>query len=653
MSHISKFLPYNELQKLALSGQPEITISDDGYWVINGVKTDTKAEVEVPVQSVNGQTGDVVLTASDVGARPSTWTPSATEVGARPNTWTPTYADVGAEKSGAAASAVISHNTNTGAHNDIRLELKALADRINAALDSDDTTLDELSEIVAYIKSNKDLIDAITTSKVSVSDIVDNLTSNISSKPLSAAQGVALKSLIDALRDSKLDASALTSAINTALAQAKASGEFDGADGKDGKDGTSVTVSSIESTTASGGANKVNFSNGKSLTVYNGKTPVYGVDYFRGSEINSFKDAILNEIGTPMFGRVESSASGNTVILSGKDLDTGEYKIYYDMGADKDPVYIGLLEIDNNEYVDVILPADRTGFTLSNASDRAAVGFEYTNTITAKDGYKLTSVAATMNNSTSGITITGDESSKTITIASVTGNIVIDAVATAETVVNCSVTNTLTKCSTNNSATTVAKGNSYSATISPNENCVITSITVTMDGTNITSSAVSGNAISIGNVTGNIVITAKAVTNQIPISTDANGNTFVGENGGLGYKNGYRLSTSSGGEKKEAPNHELTGFIPCTYYSTLYVKNITTDASTLETCCWYDENKNYIAGGYTYLLFGTVNGEVASGKTSAMSNDVLIANKDKVAFIRIVAREITENSILTVDEPIS
>ena len=35
-------------------------------------------------------------TASDVGARPNTWTPTADEVGARPNTWTPTAADVGA-----------------------------------------------------------------------------------------------------------------------------------------------------------------------------------------------------------------------------------------------------------------------------------------------------------------------------------------------------------------------------------------------------------------------------------------------------------------------------------------------------------------------------------------------------------------------------
>ena len=43
------------------------------------------------------------------------------------------------------------------------------------------------------------MIDAITTSKVSVTDIVNNLTTNVTNKPLSAAQGVALKALIDAL----------------------------------------------------------------------------------------------------------------------------------------------------------------------------------------------------------------------------------------------------------------------------------------------------------------------------------------------------------------------------------------------------------------------------------------------------------------------
>lgn len=75
--------------------------------------------------------------------------------------------------------------------------VQGLTTRLNALADSDDATLDQLSEIVAYIKSNKSLIDAITTAKVSVSDIVNDLVTNNASKPLSAAQGVALKALIE------------------------------------------------------------------------------------------------------------------------------------------------------------------------------------------------------------------------------------------------------------------------------------------------------------------------------------------------------------------------------------------------------------------------------------------------------------------------
>ena len=209
---------------------------------------------EAPVQSVNGQTGAVELTAEDVGAiadetdptvpewakQPTKPTYTAAEVGALPDTYTPpnqTAEQVGADPKGAAASAVSQHNTDTGAHNDLRIALQGLSGRINAALDSDDTTLDQMSEVVAYIKSNKSMIDAITTSKVSVADIVNNLTTNVANKPLSAAQGVVIKALIDALRNDKLDAAELTNAINTALAQAKASGEFDGADGHDGQNG--------------------------------------------------------------------------------------------------------------------------------------------------------------------------------------------------------------------------------------------------------------------------------------------------------------------------------------------------------------------------------------------------------------------------------
>ena len=94
---------------------------------------------------------------------------------------------------------VDNHNTNAEAHNDIRGLITGLTNRLDALADSDDTTLDQLSEIVAYIKNNKTLIDGITTSKINVTDIIDNLTTNVSNKPLSAAQGVALKALIDAI----------------------------------------------------------------------------------------------------------------------------------------------------------------------------------------------------------------------------------------------------------------------------------------------------------------------------------------------------------------------------------------------------------------------------------------------------------------------
>lgn len=92
---------------------------------------------------------------------------------------------------------VSAHNTNQTTHADIRNLIIDLTNRLNALADSDDTTLDQLSEIVAYIKNNKTLIEGVTTSKVSISDIVNDLITNVIDKPLSAAQGVELKRLID------------------------------------------------------------------------------------------------------------------------------------------------------------------------------------------------------------------------------------------------------------------------------------------------------------------------------------------------------------------------------------------------------------------------------------------------------------------------
>ncbi len=119
---------------------------------------------------------------------------TSTTTAATPNSVKTAY-----DKAISAGNDVKTHNSSSTAHTDIRNLISALTTRLNTLADSDDTTLDQLSEIVAYIKNNKSLIDGITTSKINVSDIIDNLTSSVTNKPLSAKQGKVLNGLITAL----------------------------------------------------------------------------------------------------------------------------------------------------------------------------------------------------------------------------------------------------------------------------------------------------------------------------------------------------------------------------------------------------------------------------------------------------------------------
>lgn len=73
-----------------------------------------------------------------------------------------------------------------------------------------------------------------------------------------------------------------------------------------------------------------------------------------------------------------------------------------------------------------------------------------------------------------------------------------------------SITNTLTHCTTNNAATSIASGNAYAATITADTGYTLGAVTVTMGGTDISSTAVSGGAITVPAVTGALVITATA-----------------------------------------------------------------------------------------------------------------------------------------------
>ena len=99
----------------------------------------------------------------------------------------------------AVGTGISNHNEDENAHSDIRTALTNLKTAVEHFLNiKDEDSLDQLSEIITYIENNKTLIDGITTSKVNVADIVNNLESTAENQPLSAQMG-------KTLNDNKLD----------------------------------------------------------------------------------------------------------------------------------------------------------------------------------------------------------------------------------------------------------------------------------------------------------------------------------------------------------------------------------------------------------------------------------------------------------------
>jgi hypothetical protein len=172
------------------------------YTIIGKTNKSLRTEAQVLTEDQK------VQARANIGAMSASYTPP-----------TQTAQQVGADPVGTASGLVSAHNTNSEAHSDIRSLISGLTTRLNTLCDSDDTTLDQLSEIVEYIKDNKELIEGVTTGKVNTSDIVDNLTTTDPAKVLSAKQGVELKKLITDLSSSVNNNNGLTSTeIDTLMA---------------------------------------------------------------------------------------------------------------------------------------------------------------------------------------------------------------------------------------------------------------------------------------------------------------------------------------------------------------------------------------------------------------------------------------------------
>lgn len=227
------------------------------------------------------------------------------------------------------------------------------------------------------------------------------------------------------------------------------------------------------------------------------------------------------------------------------------------------------------------------------------------------------------------------------------GSIVISSIVTY------SITKALSNC-TASGATTINKGSTATVTLTANSGYQLPD-SITVSGASYTWNKSSGQIV-LSNPTGDVAITVTAEAtgpaNLIPLSTNADGTPYEG---GKGYKTGYKISVSGGGESASS-GIECTGFMPIKYDDTIYFKDITFDTSgTTSNYCFYDSSKNRLGGGQfnNYVSSGdTGYGPIDSVVVKNMTINQAAGDIKDVAFIRISAREITDNSIMTTNQPI-
>lgn len=133
--------------------------------------------------------------------------------------------------------------------------------------------------------------------------------------------------------------------------------------------------------------------------------------------------------------------------------------------------------------------------TPSNTTDKVIWSSDKTDIATVNNG-----VVTPIENGSCVITVTCGSQSATC-------NVTVSKIVKQYTI-----TNNLKNVSTSNSNTVIVEKSSYTATLTANENYEINTVTITMNGIDITSSAYSDGSINIPNVTGNIVINVNATS---------------------------------------------------------------------------------------------------------------------------------------------
>lgn len=225
------------------------------------------------------------------------------------------------------------------------------------------------AQTAARIMSIGDAAQLETENKESLVAAINELkqesggTSEVTAESIKSALGYTpadeekVDELSEAISD-KLDADKLPEAVNDALAQAKESGEFDGADG------TSVTVQSVSESAEDGGENVVTFSDGKTLTVKNGATGAQGPKGETGEKGDTGPQGEKGEKGDT--GATGATGPTGATGANGSDGQDGAnglsiYSYAYDFGVGVAPAADDANESTNVGYymIYVTMPEDR------------------------------------------------------------------------------------------------------------------------------------------------------------------------------------------------------------------------------------------------------------------------------------------------------
>ncbi len=263
-----------------------------------------------------------------------------------------------------------------------------------------------------------------------------------------------------------------------------------------------------------------------------------------------------------------------------------------------------------------------TGCTISNSASQVEYGDSYTTTIAADDGKELTSVVIKMG----GVNITATAytaSSGAINIAKVTGAVTITAAASVPSVTY-NITRNLTNCASSNTANNIAEGVAYTTTLSPTGTYKkLGAITVTMGGTDISASAVSGSTITISSVTGNIVIICAAEITNIIDTVGISANT--------------RLSASSGANKTQTgyaaigANMDATSLIHLVAGDTLRIKGVSLPATNdgKSVAAAYSATATLVSTDYIY------NGRAWHNLNFTSSGNVVTVTANTECYLRV------------------